>query len=385
VQEVPSLQEIPVEAVLSNPFQARLAVSEEELAELTETVKQYGVLQPILVRPKPGDRYEIIAGERRLAAAKRAGLIMIPAMIQDIDDKTARKLSFIENLQRKDLSDYEKALVLKEMLKDYPSQEALAKEIGKSPAWISRHLAMLELVDKCKEKLPRGNLEKLTERHARMVLSAPVEQREQLLKEIVQEIEEKGEIPSTREIERKIKKPSVPEEAPAPVCEVCGKSEPKPEFMLTDQAGKVHYYHALCRKKSLQEEQPPSGPPSPPTPPPTKKFVIDLDYGLYEQFEKACRILGRSPTEVITTFIATFIEEAARKQAALARPNESDVPQLLLKYAKRDTMNGVGRVVLSEFLSETGVSDKEFWNAVHQLRNQGVQVRVQGNVVLVGG
>jgi ParB/RepB/Spo0J family partition protein len=418
---------IPIARLVEGKFKVRRWVDPEELSKLRESIRrQKDVISPIPVRPV-GDKFEILGGHRRVEAAKQAGLTEVTVRVfHPKTEAEAWSIAYCEDALKENWSPIAKAEAFRRMQKDGMSLSDISLHTGETISTIEHLLDILKLPEDVQEIVDNGKLGifnalqllKLKDRPEDLLalaIRASEEgwTRDRLAEEIARILpisakEEKFEgarvPPEKLPVSGKegkfeeISKPSMPPMEkgmetggttfPPPVCEICGKSDPKPEFTLTDKAGVTHYYHIQCRrdvlrkegeeKREEEEEQPPSKPP-------TKKFVIDLDYGLYEQFEKACRILGRTPAEVITTFIATFIEEAARKQAALARPNESDVPQLLLKYAKRDTMNGVGRVVLSEFLSETGVSDKEFWNAVHQLRNQGVQVRVQGNVVLVGG
>lgn len=188
---------IPLEALLSMPFQSRQTLEDPDLPELVESVKTYGILEPILVRAKPNGLYEIVAGERRVAAAKKAGLKEISAHVKVLSDQEAYEVQLIENIQRKDLSDMEKARMLDYMIKKFNyTQEQLAQKLGKNQSWISRHLSMLQ-VDNI---MPRGIMEKedITERQARELLAAPEEKRE----EILEGAKERGEFPSSREIRR---------------------------------------------------------------------------------------------------------------------------------------------------------------------------------------
>jgi len=141
---------LSVANVLSSPFQSRIAYEDPEINELVETIKQHGVLEPILVRPK-NDRFEVVAGHRRLRAAKQAQLTSIPAIVKPLSDQEAFEIHFIENLQRKDLTDTEKGRMLLEMTKRYPeaypTQEVLAYKIGKSQEWVSRLIRMAEIIE----------------------------------------------------------------------------------------------------------------------------------------------------------------------------------------------------------------------------------------------
>ena len=207
---------VPLKALLSMPFQCRTNPDEPEMAELTESIKALGVLQPILVRPKPNGLYEIVYGQRRVKAAEKAGLVEIPANVRVLSDQEAYEVQFIENIQREDLSDMEKARMLNFLITKFGyTQEALAQKVGKSKAWVSQHIAMLEL-----EKVHPGELQtgEITERQAREILAAPEEKRE----EILDQINETGEIPSAREIRRAVQpeqlhEPIGPEVAKGPV------------------------------------------------------------------------------------------------------------------------------------------------------------------------
>jgi ParB family chromosome partitioning protein len=198
---------VPLKALLSMPFQCRTNPDDPEMAELTESIRTLGVLQPILVRPKPNGLYEIVYGQRRVKAAEKAGLIEIPANIRILSDQEAYEVQFSENIQREDLSDMEKARMLNFLTTKFGyTQEALAQKLGKTKGWVSQHISMLEL-----EKVYPGKLQtgKLTERQAREILAAPEEKRE----EIIDQINETGKIPSAREIRRAVQ----PEQLPEPI------------------------------------------------------------------------------------------------------------------------------------------------------------------------
>lgn len=217
---------VPLKALLSMPFQCRTNPDDPEMAELTESIKALGVLQPILVRPKPNGLYEIVYGQRRVKAAEKAGLIEIPADIRVLSDQEAYEVQFIENIQREDLSDMEKARMLNFLITKFGyTQEALAQKVGKSKAWVSQHIAMLEL-----EKVHPGELQtgEITERQAREILAAPEEKRE----EILDQINETGEIPSAREIRRAVQ-PEQLHEPIGPEPEVAKGPVETPKPLLT--------------------------------------------------------------------------------------------------------------------------------------------------------
>jgi len=113
------LTDIPVSAITSNPHQPRRAFDEETLAALTASVRELGVLQPILVRPIGDDRYELVAGERRWRAAKRAGLPSVPAIVRDVDDTTSLEHALVENIHRQDLNALEEAAAYQQLIEDF--------------------------------------------------------------------------------------------------------------------------------------------------------------------------------------------------------------------------------------------------------------------------
>jgi ParB/RepB/Spo0J family partition protein len=209
-----SLELLPVEDLLTMPFLRRKQVEGPDFEDLVESVKAVGVLEPILVRLRPDARYEVVAGDRRHAAAQKANLKRIPAVVKKLPDADAYEIRMIENVQRKDLSDMEKAEWLDFMIKQFGyTQETLGKKLGKSKAWVSLHLSMLEL-----EKVYPGKLSvtgSLTERQARGILAAPPEKRE----EILDNINKTGQVPSSREMERQAR--GVP-------CAECGQLTSEP-------------------------------------------------------------------------------------------------------------------------------------------------------------
>ena len=149
--------------------QPRKQFDQAALDELTSSITIHGVLQPILVRPGSLGMYEIIAGERRWRAAKMAGLIEIPAIIHDMDDKKAAELALIENLQREDLNPIEEALAFRSLIDDYDmTQEECANQIGKSRSAVANSLRLLDLPDAVVAMVADGEL---SAGHARAILS----------------------------------------------------------------------------------------------------------------------------------------------------------------------------------------------------------------------
>ncbi len=158
---------IPIEDILPNRFQPRLNFDDSALKELAASIKEHGIIQPLVVR-RLGEKYEIIAGERRYKAAKMAGLTSVPAIVSSITDNQSAEVAIIENVQRKDLSSIEEAKSYKMLLdKGYLTQDELAKKMGLSQSAISNKLRLLSLSNKVQEALMVG---KISERHARSLL-----------------------------------------------------------------------------------------------------------------------------------------------------------------------------------------------------------------------
>lgn len=221
-------QMIPTEAILSMPFQIRQ--TKEIDSELADSIRQVGVVEPIIVRPKESGRFECVAGGRRLSHAKEVGLDQIPCVVRLLTDEEALEIQLIENVQRKDVSDIEIAHWLDQLMKfpeKYPTQDALAKKIGKSREWVTRHLSMVRLEES--NIVPRGTMDKLDEGHTREILSAPIEKRQEIVEKIAEHIEETGKPLSVKEI-HEIAHPETPtplEETTEP--EPSEPQKPKPQ------------------------------------------------------------------------------------------------------------------------------------------------------------
>ena len=163
-----AIVEVSLEEIIPNRFQPRLSFDEKALTELSESIKQHGIIQPLVLR-KLGDKYEIIAGERRYKAAGMAGLTKVPAVIANIDDNASAEVALVENLQRKNLTAIEEAKSYKGLLdKGYLTQDQLAKRIGVSQSSISNKLRLLNLDDAVQDALLG---EQISERHARALLT----------------------------------------------------------------------------------------------------------------------------------------------------------------------------------------------------------------------
>lgn len=177
--------ELNIEDVLPNRFQPRIKFNEEAINELSKSIKEHGVIQPIVVRPI-GDKFEIIAGERRYKASKIADLKTIPAIITDLNDKDSAEVALIENVQRENLTPIEEAISYKKILDmGYITQDALATKLGKTQSTVANKLRLLNLDDEVQEALLN---EKISERHARSLLKlqTPTQQK-QMLERIIGE------------------------------------------------------------------------------------------------------------------------------------------------------------------------------------------------------
>lgn len=176
---------LSISEIVRNPNQPRKTFDEEKLAELADSIRQNGVLQPILVR-RIGQKYEIVAGERRYQASKLAGLKEIPAVVREIDDDKVFQLALIENLQRSDLSPIEEAKGYKQLLTSRSlTQEELAKILSKSRSAIANTLRLMDLPVEVQHMMEQGLL---TAGHARAILAVPSEEgRIKLAKKVVTE------------------------------------------------------------------------------------------------------------------------------------------------------------------------------------------------------
>ncbi|TBF37954.1 ParB/RepB/Spo0J family partition protein [Rhizobium leguminosarum] len=160
---------IPIEFVSRNPRNPRRFFDDSELHDLASSIRQHGIVQPIVVRTMSRDRYEIIAGERRWRAAQLAGLIEIPVIIRDVDDKTALEIAIVENVQRADLNALEEALGYEQLIAEYGyTQNDLGEIIGKSRSHVANSLRLLKLPDPVRDLLAAGSL---SAGHARALVS----------------------------------------------------------------------------------------------------------------------------------------------------------------------------------------------------------------------
>ncbi len=166
------IESIPVANISRNPRQPRSQMDQEELAELAASIRENGILQPLIVSPTDEpDKYILIAGERRLLAASMAGLDRVPVMVREASDQQRLELALIENVQRADLTPLEAAEAYRQLSDDFNlSHEQIAQQLGKSRVAITNTLRLLKLPDDVRQSLARGDI---TEGHARALLSLP--------------------------------------------------------------------------------------------------------------------------------------------------------------------------------------------------------------------
>ncbi|MBF8778643.1 ParB/RepB/Spo0J family partition protein [Pseudomonas fulva] len=162
------LQQLPVDLIQRGKYQPRRDMDPQALEELAHSIRSHGVMQPIVVRPIEGGRYEIIAGERRWRATQQAGLESIPAMVREVPDEAAIAMALIENIQREDLNPLEEAMALQRLQQEFElTQQQVADAVGKSRVTVANLLRLISLPDEIKTMLAHGDLEM---GHARALL-----------------------------------------------------------------------------------------------------------------------------------------------------------------------------------------------------------------------
>ena len=200
--ETTGYQDVPIGSISVNPYQPRDVFDEDALNSLSLSIREVGVLQPVLIRRKSSDTFELIAGERRWRAAKRAGKETIPAIVRDIEDLTSLEHALVENLHRQDLGPLEEAAAYQQLIDDFQlSQEAVAKRVGKSRPAIADALRLLQLPSSVQGFLMDG---RLTAGHARALLGLSSRQEQDQLAN--RAIEENLTV---REVERIVREGSV--------------------------------------------------------------------------------------------------------------------------------------------------------------------------------
>ncbi|MFA6593674.1 MAG: ParB/RepB/Spo0J family partition protein [Candidatus Buchananbacteria bacterium] len=177
------INQLPVEKILPNPHQPRQSFDLDALNDLAESIKEHGIIQPLIVT-KRGDNYELIAGERRLKSAKLAGFKTVPAIIREVSEQKKMELALIENLQREDLNSLEVAMAYKKLEDEFNLSRAdLAKKVGKSVSSVANILRLLNLIPEVKEAIVDG---RLSEGHARTLAGLPQDEQSDGLKRILE-------------------------------------------------------------------------------------------------------------------------------------------------------------------------------------------------------
>src|SRR5712672_2054785 len=168
-QPAQSAQEIPIESIDPNPYQTRRRINEAALEELAESIRASGVVQPVVLRPTANGRFQLVAGERRWHASKRAGKTTIPAVVRQISNEQAMEITIIENLQREDLNPIEQARAFERLSREFGmTQEQMAYRTGKERASIGNYLRLLKLPQGVQDKVANGIL---SYSHARVLLT----------------------------------------------------------------------------------------------------------------------------------------------------------------------------------------------------------------------
>jgi ParB family chromosome partitioning protein len=182
VQDIRSLRHVPVELLHANPNNPRKHFAEEDLESLAKSLRDKGLLQPLVVRPRGDGHYEIVAGERRWRASQRAGLHDLPVLIRELDDRETLEIALIENVQRSDLNALEEARAYRQLIEQYSyTQQQLADGIGKSRSHIANTMRLMSLPESIQKQIEDGTL---TAGHARSLIAT--DQPEELANKIVQ-------------------------------------------------------------------------------------------------------------------------------------------------------------------------------------------------------
>jgi ParB family chromosome partitioning protein len=232
--EQASQQEIPVDRIRRNPHQPRGDFGEAELTELAASIAEHGVLQPIVVRAAVDGGYEVIAGERRLRAAKMAGLSQIPAVIRDSSSEELLELALVENVQRADLNPIEEAGAYRELIDRFGlSHEAVAHKVGKSRVAISNALRLLDLAPETRQAIVEG---KISEGHGRALAALSVPALQRVVLQLV--LDRHLSVRQTEELVRR-KRESVPTTHRAPLSSDLADLEAQLRGILATKVGIV--------------------------------------------------------------------------------------------------------------------------------------------------
>ncbi len=240
---------VEVDAIAPNPRQPRSHLAPEELAELTASIREHGVLQPLIVTPAETEgRYVLIAGERRLEAARLAGLTSVPVIVREATDQQRLELAIIENVQRADLSPLEEAEAYRQLAEDFHlSHEEIAARVGKSRVTITNTLRLLKLPDVVKNALIEG---KISEGHARALLALPTPEAQSAALRTI--LAQELNVRQTEELVRKLNGERPPQKLPPPpppeIAELEERLRARTGWKVVLRAGRkggtltIHYY-----------------------------------------------------------------------------------------------------------------------------------------------
>jgi len=238
-----TLKELDVDLIQRGIYQPRVHFNDEALQELADSIKAQGVVQPIVVRPIAGGRYEIIAGERRWRASQLAELQTIPVVIKDIDDKTTAAVSLIENIQREDLNPIEESRALQRLIDEFGlTHQECADTVGRSRASVSNLLRLQDLREEVKTFLDKGEIEM---GHARALLSLDADNQLHLAKQVIK----KGM--SVRETEAAARKILNPPEKKTTTAAVDPNIEHLENTISEKLSAKVHFKHGKNGKGQM--------------------------------------------------------------------------------------------------------------------------------------
>ncbi|MGC8783080.1 MAG: ParB/RepB/Spo0J family partition protein [Armatimonadota bacterium] len=172
------VMEVPLSAIVPNPDQPRRGVDEEGIEDLAASIREHGVLQPVIIQPLPDGRYQLIAGERRWRAARVAGLSTVPAIVRQVSDEERLELALVENVQREDINAVDEAIAYRTLMERFGmTQEEVAQKVGKSRTAVANTLRLLTLDTEILNGLREG---KISEGHARALLMAPEDARREM-------------------------------------------------------------------------------------------------------------------------------------------------------------------------------------------------------------
>ncbi len=257
-----SVVQLDINKIVPNPRQPRKQFDDDKLLELSSSIKEQGVTSPLLVR-KRGNAFELIAGERRLRASKKAGLATVPVIIKDYSDEQSLEIAIVENLQREDLNAVEEALAYKALSEEFKlTHEEIAKKVGKSRAAVTNSIRILELPNKIVDSISSG---KISSGHARPLLTLAGQERQiEVWHEIVKndlsvrDVEALLSIISTETKKPKVKKRRAKESNPVLKDiedKMISSLGTKVEIHGTPQKGKIiiHYYSQEDLERVMEE------------------------------------------------------------------------------------------------------------------------------------